>query len=204
MLRFLSTFAWLACIVYSTIPAFWLAIHPFADFWRAWRRNPFVVLVPLWLGLWIAVALLTSPWRHVRLYDLPIAWLPAVALFVVGIWIYRRAGAGFGWSQLGGLPEIRASGQRRPLAASGIRAYVRHPIYLGHLLEMLAWSVGSGLAVCFGLTSIAILSGALMIAMEDRELESRFGTDYRRYKDNVPAIFPRRTPYNPKQGQESN
>jgi len=64
---------------------------------------------------------------------------------------------------------------------------------------MLAWSLGSGLAVCFVLTAIAISTGALMIALEDRELESRFGEDYQRYKSNVPAIFPRRTPYNPNQ-----
>lgn len=199
MLRLLQTLAWLASIVYSTIPAFWLAIHPFTGFWRTWRRNPFAVLVPLWVIVWIVVAEVTAPWRHVRLYGTTFSWLPAAALFVVGIWIYRRAGAGFSWSQLAGLPEIRSSGPQRPFAASGIRAHVRHPIYLAHVLEMLAWSVGSGLSVCFELTAVAILTGAFMIAAEDRELESRFGADYRRYKDNVPAIFPRRTPYNPKQ-----
>jgi protein-S-isoprenylcysteine O-methyltransferase Ste14 len=199
VLRFLPTFAWLACIVYSTIPAFWLAIHPFASFWRAQKRNPFALLVPMWIALWIALALISAPWRHLRLYSTTTTWLPAAVLFLAGIWIYRRAGAGFSWSQLGGLPEIRDSGTQKPFAATGIRARVRHPIYLGHLVEMLAWSVGSGLVVCFGLTVIGIVTGAWMIAAEDRELETRFGADYRRYKANVPAIFPRRTPYNPNQ-----
>jgi len=72
---------------------------------------------------------------------------------------------------------------------------VRHPIYLGHLLEMLAWSLGSGLAVCFGLAVWAWISGALMVWMEDRELEQRFGEDYRSYRENVPAIFPLRGRY---------
>jgi protein-S-isoprenylcysteine O-methyltransferase Ste14 len=202
VLRFLQTLAWLACVVYSTIPAFWLAIHPFAGFWRGRRRNPFALLVPLWVCVWIAVALVTAPWRHSRIYVFPTAWLPAAALMATGIWIYRRAGAGFSWSQLGGLPEVReSSAPQRPLAATGIRRRVRHPIYLGHLLEMLAWSLGSGLVVCFGLTAMATATGAWMIAMEDRELEYRFGEDYRRYRDNVPAVFPRRisrrTPYNP-------
>jgi protein-S-isoprenylcysteine O-methyltransferase Ste14 len=201
VLRLLQTLAWLACVAFSAIPPFWLAIHPFARFWRARRRNPYPLLVLLWLGLWTApVALITRRWRQVQIYNLPKAWLPAAALFALGIYIYRRAGAGFSWSQLGGVPEIReSSGPQSPLAMTGIRAHVRHPIYLAHLLEMLAWSLGSGLVVCFVLTAISIVTGAWMIVLEDRELGGRFGEDYRRYKDNVPAILLRRTPYNPNQ-----
>ena len=196
MPHILQTTAWLATIIYSTIPAFWLAIHPFAKFWRTRPWNPFTALVPLWITLWITVALLTNPYRHIHLYNTPTAWLPAAALFIAGIQIYRRSGTTFTWTQLGGLPEIRPS-TPRPLATTGIRAHVRHPIYLAHLLEILAWTVGSGLAVCFALTAIAIATGALMIATEDRELEARFGESFRLYKNNVPAILPRRTPYNP-------
>jgi protein-S-isoprenylcysteine O-methyltransferase Ste14 len=56
---------------------------------------------------------------------------------------------------------------------------------------MLAWSLGSGLAVCFALTTFAIITGAAMIRMEDAELERRFGDDYREYRRRVPAIMPR-------------
>lgn len=196
MLLFVRTIAWLVCVIYSTIPAFWLTIHPFANFWRSRQRNPYSLLVPLWIGSWILVATLTAPWRLAHLYELPLAWVPAAGLFVAGISIYRRSSTGFSWSLLGGLPEVRGareSGQR--LAVQGIRARVRHPIYLGHLLEMLAWSVGSGLVVCYALTALAVATGAAMIAAEDRELELRFGADFRQYKQNVPAILPRRSPY---------
>jgi protein-S-isoprenylcysteine O-methyltransferase Ste14 len=199
VLRFLLTLAWLACVAYSTIPAFWLAIHPFAGFWRAQRRSPFALLVPPWITLWIVIALITAPWRQVQVYAVPTAWVPAAVLFALGIWIYGRSGTGFSWAQLGGLPEIRESSQQRPLAVTGIRAHIRHPIYLGHLLEILAWSLGSGLLACYVLIAIAAVTGVWMIALEDRELESRYGEDYQHYKDNVPAIFPRRTPYNPNQ-----
>ena len=186
--------AWLACVVYSTIPAFWLMVHPLAGFWRARRGNPYVFLVPLWVGMWVVVALVTAPWRGLRLYSLPWAWLPAVGLLGLGIWTYRLAGAGFSWSQLGGLPEVRGVGSQK-LAVSGIRARVRHPIYLAHLLEMMAWSLGSGLVVCFGLVAWAVVSGVVMVWMEDLELERRFGKDYRRYRERVPAIFPFRGRY---------
>jgi protein-S-isoprenylcysteine O-methyltransferase Ste14 len=74
---------------------------------------------------------------------------------------------------------------------SGIRSRVRHPIYLGHLCEMLAWSLGTGLAVCWLLTALAIATGAVMIRMEDAELEKRFGQEYASYRQRVHAVLPK-------------
>ena len=102
-------------------------------------------------------------------------WLPAALILGAGLWIYRYSGAGFSVAQLGGLPELIPGHREQRLITSGIRARVRHPIYLGHLCEMLAWSVGSGLAVCYALTLFAVITGAMMIRLEDKELEGRFG-----------------------------
>jgi len=51
--------------------------------------------------------------------------------------------------------------------------------------------LGTGLGVCWGLTGFAIVSGAMMIRMEDAELEKRFGNTYRAYRNVVPAVIPR-------------
>jgi protein-S-isoprenylcysteine O-methyltransferase Ste14 len=56
---------------------------------------------------------------------------------------------------------------------------------------MLAWSLGTGLAVCWVLTAVAISTGAVMIRMEDQELEKRFGPQYLAYRNKVPAMLPR-------------
>jgi protein-S-isoprenylcysteine O-methyltransferase Ste14 len=85
---------------------------------------------------------------------------------------------------------VRRGHREQRLVTSGIRARVRHPVYLGHLCELLAWSAGSGLVVCYGLTGFAIVTGAIMIRMEDAELEKRFGEEYRAYRQSVPAIVP--------------
>jgi protein-S-isoprenylcysteine O-methyltransferase Ste14 len=37
----------------------------------------------------------------------------------------------------------------------------------------------------------AIVTGALMIRIEDSELEARFGDQYRAYRRAVPAVLPR-------------
>jgi protein-S-isoprenylcysteine O-methyltransferase Ste14 len=111
-------------------------------------------------------------------------------LFAVGLFIYSRAGQNFSARQLSGLPEVAGDKREQRLATGGIRARLRHPVYLAHLCEMLAWSVGTGLAVCWGLTAFAIITGAVMIRMEDAELEKRFGDAYRAYRTRVPAIIP--------------
>jgi protein-S-isoprenylcysteine O-methyltransferase Ste14 len=111
-------------------------------------------------------------------------------LFASGLYLYARSSRDFSVTQLYGLPEVHAGNREQRLVTEGIRGSVRHPIYLAHLCEMLAWSVGTGLAVCWGLTVFALVTGTVMIRMEDAELEKRFGEDYRQYRVSVPALIP--------------
>jgi protein-S-isoprenylcysteine O-methyltransferase Ste14 len=191
LLLLIHRIAWLACVIYASIPSFWLVIHPRAEYWRSRTRSPYRVLVPLWFGMWVALGIIPAPWRSVVLYESGWEWAPAALLFFAGLWLYKRSGAGFSPAQLGGFPEVIPGHREQRLVISGVRARVRHPIYLGHLCEMLAWSVGTGLAVCYGLTAFALVTGAIMIRLEDRELEERFGEEYRHYKRKTPAIVPR-------------
>ena len=182
---------WLACVVYSTIPSFWLVIHPRVDYWRSRPRSPYRVLVPLWIAMWIVLAVITALWRHILLYETPWSWLPAILLFSAGLYLYSQSGKHFSRAQLGGMPELLPGHREQHLVTSGIRARVRHPVYLAHLCEMLAWSIGTGIVVCYGLTVFAVVTGAVMIAMEDAELEQRFGKEYVAYREQVPAVLPR-------------
>jgi protein-S-isoprenylcysteine O-methyltransferase Ste14 len=190
-MQFPRTLGWLSCVVYSTIPLFWLMVHPRAHRWRAREGSPFRVLVPAWIVMWVGMGALTGPWRGAAFYSTPWTWIPAGLLFAAGIFVYSSSGAQFSWAQLGGLPEVHAGNREQRLVTAGIRSRVRHPVYLGHLCEMLAWSVGTGLAVCWLLTAFAIATGAVMVRMEDAELERRFGEVYLAYRTRVPAVFPR-------------
>jgi protein-S-isoprenylcysteine O-methyltransferase Ste14 len=190
-MHILRTIAWIGCVIYSTIPAFWLLIHPRAEYWRSRRQSPYKILLPVWVGVWILFATITAPWRHVALYQNKWTWIPAAVLFCAGLILYRFSHIQFSLRQLGGLPEIVHGHSRQQLITTGIRARIRHPIYMGHLCEMLAWSVATGLAVCWALTAWAMVTGAIMIKMEDQELEKRFGEEYRNYRSAVPALVPR-------------
>jgi protein-S-isoprenylcysteine O-methyltransferase Ste14 len=186
----LNLVGWLACVVYSTIPCFWFLVHPMAGYWRSRRRSPYLVLLPAWAAMWVVTGLMTAPWRQVAFYSSGWPWVPALFLFGIGLWLYLQSSKNFSARQLGGLPEVVAGHGEQLLVMTGIRGRVRHPVYLAHLCEMLAWSIGTGLLVCYGLTVFAVVTGAVMIRMEDRELEARFGEEYRRYKSRVPALVP--------------
>jgi protein-S-isoprenylcysteine O-methyltransferase Ste14 len=185
------TLAWLISIPYSTIPSFWLLIHPRAEYWRSRRTSPYKILLPIWIAMWIALASITSPWRHVTLYNDNRTLLPAALLFGAGLILYRLSHTNFTLAQLSGLPEILRTNHDQRLITTGIRARLRHPVYLAHLCELIAWSLASALAVCWLLTAFAILTGALMIKLEDDELEKRFGAPYRAYRQAVPALIPK-------------
>ena len=189
-MQLLRTVGWLACVVYSTVPLFWLMVHPRAQLWRNSERSPFLFLVPAWLTMWVGMGAITAHWRSAVLYSTPWSWIPAGGLFCAGFSLYVRSGAHFSWAQLGGLPEVRTNHREDRLITTGIRARVRHPVYLAHLCEMLAWSIGTGLLVCWLLTAFAVATGTVMIRMEESELERRFGNAFLLYRSRVPAIFP--------------
>jgi protein-S-isoprenylcysteine O-methyltransferase Ste14 len=186
----LQTIGWIGCIIYSTIPSFWLLIHPRVEYWRSRPRSPYRILLPAWIAMWLLLAAITALWRNVTIYHRWWCWIPAAALFCAGLALYRLSSIGFSQVQLSGLPEVLPGHREQHLVTSGIRARVRHPVYLAHLCEMLAWSIGTGLAVCWALTAFAILTAIVMITLEDNELENRFGEEYCRYRREVPAILP--------------
>jgi len=141
--------------------------------------------------MWVGMGAFTAPWRHVALYSTAWGWVPAALLFAVGFFIYTRSGTPFRLAQLGGLPEVRPNHRDDRLVTTGLRSRVRHPIYLAHLCEMLAWSVGAGLLVCWLLTAFAIVTGAVMVRTEEAELQRRFGEEYLAYRKRVHAVWPR-------------
>jgi protein-S-isoprenylcysteine O-methyltransferase Ste14 len=191
MLIWLRTVGWLFAIVLSTVPSFWFMVHPRAESWRSRRGARFGILGPLWIAIWMAVGAITWPWRHVILYRTALSWLAAAPFFVAGFYLYHRGRARFSFAQLIGRPEVQGEGFEQRLVTTGIRARVRHPVYLGHLCELIGWSLGTGLAVIYILTGFAIITGAVMIRTEDDELERRFGEPFRQYRKTTPGVIPR-------------
>ena len=186
-----DTFALLACSVYGTIPLFWFVVHPFVERWRATGRRAYAFIIPVWGGF-IAIAFLSMwPFRSLHVYASWFAWAPAAVFFLLGFSIYRAGFQRFDRAQVSGLAELEPDRHRQQLITTGIRARVRHPIYLGHLCEIIGWCLETGLVVLYALAGFAVIAGAVMIGMEDRELEARFGETFREYRQRVPGVLPR-------------
>jgi len=89
----------------------------------------------------------------------------------------------FGWRKI-----YRAKGK---LVTTGIYGRVRHPQYLGFLLLTL------GMNILWVTISTLLLWPVLAILYyrlakkEDKQLEERFGEEYRKYELNVPMLIPR-------------
>lgn len=78
------------------------------------------------------------------------------------------------------------------LVQSGPYARVRHPIYLGMLLFLLALAVALGhwLQLIVALPMF-LIGTAIRTKLEDGLLEQRFGEVFRTYRRSTPAIIPR-------------
>ncbi len=180
---------WFAGVLYSSIPLFWFAIHPFADRWQRMRRSPYRLLLPLWAAIIAALGAITWPWHAHRIYSARWMWLFALPFFLIGVRIYRGIQGAFGLERLSGRAELRPEEIPQALVVTGLHATMRHPIYIAHLAVLTGWTVGSGLTVNFALLAISVLcTFPLMIRLEERELEKRFGAAWREYRERVPLI----------------
>jgi Phospholipid methyltransferase len=178
---------WMVSVLYSSIPLFWFAIHPFANFWRGMNRSPYLLLLPIWAAIIFALAWATRSWDSIRLYSSPWMWAPAGLLIFFGIRMYTRIR--FGPHKLSGEAELRPEEHAQELVTTGLHARMRHPIYVAHLLNFAGWTIGSGLTISFILLAVSVfITFPLMIWIEESELEKRFGGTYREYKSRVPLV----------------
>ncbi|HVP44777.1 MAG TPA: isoprenylcysteine carboxylmethyltransferase family protein [Terriglobales bacterium] len=185
----LENIGWLLGCVYSTIPAYWLLVHPFADLWRK-RKTSLKHVGWVWPLLWVVAGAVTARWRHQVLYREPWTWIPGVALIATAMYVYSRARRDFSDDQVLGRSELEPDKHEQRLVTEGIRARVRHPYYLAHLLHLSGWALGTGSAAVWMLEAFAIVTGAVMLPLEERELVRRFGDEYREYQRRVPCLFP--------------
>ncbi len=165
--------------------------HRFVEHWRAYGRRAYLFIIPSWAIFIAAAFALAWPLRHLHLYESHLPWVLGVLFILAGFSIYRSALQGFNRAQISGLAELEPGHHEQKLVVTGIRTQVRHPIYLGHLCEVLGWTVGTGSIALSVLLVFGAITGAIMIRKEDRELEERLGDVYRRYRAQVPALLPK-------------
>jgi protein-S-isoprenylcysteine O-methyltransferase Ste14 len=180
-------------VLMSLVPGIflWFLIHPFGAFWRGMR--PWIsyliltgVTVLLMAGVFfVRRPFLTADWgtNYVNMA------LGAVAM-VIGTLIALKRKRHLTFSILSGLPQLSAERYPGKLLTEGIYGRIRHPRYV----EVALWVIGYALATNFPSLYVAALltipALLLIVVLEERELEVRFGEEWRAYKARVPRFFP--------------
>ncbi len=167
-----------------------MQVHTWPNFWRKLGGLTYAVVISEWL----VVASLAVIFRNLLLgekLDFGIlSWLgviPLISGLVLNIWTGRQMSL----RVLVGYTELKPNeGQR--LVTTGPFSVMRHPTYLAHILILVGIFLITGYAGTGFLALFDILiSDSVIIPLEERELQVRFGDDYREYKRRVPKFLPR-------------
>lgn len=184
-----------ALLLAATLPPavlLWVAIHPFASFWRR--------LGPAWtygiLGLPV-IGYMAFTWACRRFLlgrDLgtsAVAAAAAVALFAAGFRVSRARRRLLNFANLSGFPELSRKRYPGTLLTGGVYARVRHPRYVEVTLASLSYALFANHSGVYVILALSLLALLLVVELEERELRRRFGAAYEEYSRRVPRFVPR-------------
>lgn len=92
---------------------------------------------------------------------------------------------------LSGLRSLFSEKPEQELIITGVHRYVRHPLYLGTFAFL--WGLFLLIPQLSLLVAITIITVYTLIGigLEEEKLVMEFGESYSRYREKVPALFPR-------------
>jgi protein-S-isoprenylcysteine O-methyltransferase Ste14 len=183
--------AFITILVWPAVPLFWIPVHGFPRFFRKIEFMSYLVPLILWLPLvWFFFAHRDFLLRF-RLQVPVIIRIAGLVLLLAGTALHVWTGKLLGIKGLIGLPEISSKMHGR-LTNEGPFSVVRHPTYLAHTVMFAGVFLVTGVVAVSVVTLLDfIIINTVVIPLEERELEARFGDEYRRYKKSVPQFFPR-------------
>ncbi len=116
-------------------------------------------------------------------------WLSGLALAMElgGLWLALGARIQLGffsWEKHNGI-------DKHVLVRSGFYRFIRHPVYAGMYVALIAWPIayGAPISALLAITFIGIVMRRLIRREEDILLE-RYGDEYRKYQDASDAMIP--------------
>ena len=182
LITFLST----AALILLLIAAITLSVvNPIRRIWPPLARQTwqyYFVWVPTlltFLGL-ILVGILD--WNSLGL-PAPFRWPLGILLVFIGNVL--------AWVGVAQLSLRTTSGAEGALITDGLYRHMRNPQYLGDILILFGWSVWTGSLWAIPLTLGAIFVFILTPFAEEPWLRQCHGSDYDKYRENVPRFLPR-------------
>lgn len=143
--------------------------------------SPLLMWIIIFIGILVSLLVLKGE----RLFNLPIVGLIIFGLaFVYWICIFISA-----WKAH--IQAVRSSESITKLVTTGIYKQIRHPMYSADIV--LAWGLWFYLPSINILVSMLWLTTVLIIwsRLEEKMMTEKFGNQYLKYKQNVPAFLPK-------------
>jgi protein-S-isoprenylcysteine O-methyltransferase Ste14 len=138
------------------------------------------IFASIWLDKWITCLHFSS-----TLWSLALGWVILIIGWLIMFWpviaFFRTRGTPVPFD-----PPPK-------LITNGLYAYIRNPMLLGMFIFMVGLGILLGsLSLIFIFTPLFIVINVLYIkAIEEKEMEKKFGTEYVEYKKRVPMFIPR-------------
>jgi protein-S-isoprenylcysteine O-methyltransferase Ste14 len=107
--------------------------------------------------------------------DLPesVRW-GGLGLFILGLGL-----------AIGSLVQLRGLENIDHLVTTGLFSRLRHPMYTGFILWIVGWAIYHGAFVSFGLGLVGLGNILFWRRLEEENLESWYGEDYRGYRQGT-------------------
>ena len=188
-------FAFLVLASYPPAILLWVAIHPFASFWRK--------LGPIWtyviLGFPVA-AYMVGVW-FVRdaflgtdLGTSMVTIILAAMCFAAGALLNHQRRKHLNFAMLSGIPELSPTQYPGKLFTDGIYGRIRNPRYVEANFFTLSYALFANYLGAYLMIVLSLPVLYLVVALEERELRQRFGEEYEAYCRRVPRFLPWRRP----------
>lgn len=174
-----------ALMLWPAIPLFWVPVHCAPAFFRRLGLFTYVLPAVTWLPLAYVLFTMRDSLLGSRIALTPLVNGFGALLLLIGIGLQV-------WTavllrlQIMGMPEVSNAAAGKMITA-GPFAVVRHPTYLSHTLMLLGSFLWTEVTALFFATVIdALVVNAVIIPLEERELQKRFGKEYEAYRRQVP------------------
>jgi len=185
--------ALITLMVWPIVPLFWIPVHGFPRFFQNLGLMTYIMPVITWAPLAYVIYLYRDILLQFKIILPAAVLLSGILLLLAGTMLHVWTGLLLGLWGLIGLPEVSPK-VKGSLITDGPFSIVRHPTYLAHTIMFLGVFLISGVIAVAVITFLdLVLINFVIIPLEDRELASRFGDDYKRYMERVAGFFPRIT-----------
>ena len=190
----------LAILVIASFPPsllLWLAIHPFAAFWRQVGpvRTYAILGLPV-VGYMVGVWLFRKTLLVRDLGTNVIAMILAGIAFGTAVLLKRSVVKQLRFAGLAGIPELTKEKYPGKLLTEGIYSRVRNPRYIEVLLWVMAYALFANYLGVYVVVALSLPLIYFVVKLEERELRERFGTAYEEYCRRVPRFVPKPRPRN--------